>query len=312
MKLIIQVPCLNEEENLSSVLSELPTSIDGVSEIEVVVIDDGSTDRTAAIAADFGATVISHKHNRGLGASFTHGIEYALASGADVLVNTDGDNQYPGRFVSDLVQPVVLDEADCVIGNRRPWAVKHFSFVKRFFQWFGSFWVRCLTDSGVEDTVSGFRAYSREALLDLNVTSRFSYVLDTIMQLSKKNYRIVSIPIEVNEVSRPSRLFGNIFEHMSKSGANVLRLYSIYEPLKTFTYLSLLFLVPGLFLGARFMYFFFQGSGDGYIQSLIATAILLISAVLMFVLGVLGELLRTNRELVEKQLRIQKEVLYDK
>jgi glycosyltransferase involved in cell wall biosynthesis len=300
MKLIIQIPCLNEEENLSQVLNELPESIPGISDIEIVVIDDGSTDRTTEIARDHGATLIEHKQNLGLGIAFKHGLQYALQQDVDILVNTDADNQYPSEYIPDLVKAVVEGESDLVIGNRKPWKIKHFSKRKRFFQYAGSFVVRRLTNTNVPDTVSGFRAYSKAAMRSLNITTKYSYVLDAIMQLSKKGLTITSVPIKTNLPTRESRLFSNMFQHIFKSAVNVLRVYAIYEPFRTFLYLSLIFLIPGAFLGGRFVYFYVLGLGGGHIQSLIATAILIINGVLLIVLGVIAELLKTNRMIVEE------------
>jgi len=306
MKLIIQIPCLNEEQILPRVLEELPDSIPGIAEIEIVVIDDGSTDRTSEIAKDHGATIIKHKQNLGLGIAFSHGLQYALQQDVDILVNTDADNQYPSKYIPDLVSAIVAGEADLVIGNRQPWKIKHFSKLKRFFQYAGGFVVRKLTSTNIPDTVSGFRAYSKEAIRSLNITTKYSYVLDSIMQLSKKGLIISSIPIQTNLPTRKSRLFSNMFQHIYKSGVNVLRVYAIYEPFKTFLYLSLIFLLPGTYLGARFVYFYLLGQGGGHIQSLIAMAILIINGVLFIVLGVIAELLKTNRMILEEMYAYMK------
>ncbi len=300
MRLIIQIPCYNEEKTLPLVLRDIPKKIEGVKEIEVVVIDDGSKDKTVEVAKKYGCTVLKNKNNKGLGLSFKRGLEYALEKKADILVNTDGDNQYPSKYIPSLIKPVKENKADLVIGNRQPWKIKHFSPLKRMLQHLGSSVVRRLTNTSVEDTVSGFRAYSKEAMQNLNVTTRFSYVLDTLMQLSKKELNIVTIPIKTNKPTRKSRLFKNMFQHIIISATNVLRLYAVYEPFKTFFKISILFLIPGLFIGFRFLYFFMQGQGDGQVQSLIATAILIITSVVMFVMGILGELLKTNRQILEE------------
>lgn len=313
MKLVINIPCYNEEQTLPLVLRELPKKIEGIGEIEVQIVDDGSTDKTIAVAEAFGCRVVKHKTNLGLGVAFKHGVEEALRTGADILVNTDADNQYPSRYIAELVQPILANKADVVIGDRQTWEVMHFSPLKKILQWFGSSVVRLLTGSGVKDTVSGFRAYSREALLRLNVIVRFSYVLDTIMQCAKKDLTIASIKITVNDPTRESRLFKNIFHHMHKSAGNLLRMYIIYQPFGTFCFFASLFILPALFLVLRFLYFSITtGGSGGHIQSLIAAAILSITGVLMLVLGIVGDLLQINRRLVEEQLYLEKKSYYSK
>jgi glycosyltransferase involved in cell wall biosynthesis len=311
MKLIIQIPCLNEEKTLPLVLKELPKKLNGISSIEVVVIDDGSTDKTSQVAKKYGCRVLKHKKNKGLGFAFKAGLEYALEKNVDILVNTDADNQYPSKYIKDLVKPIVDKKADLVISDRQTSKVKHFSLLKKFFQFFGSFLVRRLTETDVKDTVSGFRAYSKNAMYNLHITTKFSYVLDTIMQLSKKNMRIINIPIKINKPTRKSRLFKNMFQHIRKSGINLLRLYAIYEPFKTFTFFSLFFFIPGFLLGVRFIFYLLQGLGDGHIQSLIATAILIITSVMLFTLGIIGELLKTNRTLIEENYTFNKRRNYE-
>lgn len=313
MKLVINIPCFNEEQTLPLVLKELPKKIAGISAIEVQVVDDGSTDGTVAVAEKYGCRVIRHKHNLGLGMAFKHGLEAALANSADIMVNTDADNQYPSRYISELVAPVVAGEADLVIGDRQTWQISHFSPLKKVLQWFGSSLVRMLTGTDVIDTVSGFRAYSREAMLRMNILTRFSYVLDTIMQCAKKGLRIVSVGIQVNPPTRKSRLFKNMFQHIRKSGMNLLRLYMVYKPFATFCAFATAFALPSFGLILRFLYEFFADGGHaGHIQSLIAATILAVVAALMFVLGIVGELLKTNRELIEEQLYITKKAQYDR
>lgn len=312
MKLVINIPCFNEEKTLPLVVRELPKKIPGISKIIVQVVDDGSTDNTVAVAKKLGVhNIIRHKQNLGLGMAFKHGVESALGMGADIFVNTDADNQYPGRYIKDLVMPVVNGEADIVIGNREPWNVKHFSAVKRFFQFFGNALVRFIAGSEVPDTVSGFRAYSKQALLRINVTTRFSYVLDTIVQAEKKGMLIKSVPIDINPATRESRLFRNIFEHMRKSLTNVLRCYVIYEPFNTFMFLMSIFLIPALALTIRFIYFYARGSG-GHVQSLIFAAVFFMMAGLMFTLGILAELQGSNRKLIEEQIYLKKKEMYDR
>lgn len=303
MKLVINIPCFNEEKTLPLVLRELPKKIPGIDKIEVQIVDDGSTDRTIGVADKFGVDrIIRHKKNQGLGNAFKHGMQAALESGADIFVNTDADNQYPSRYIADLVKPIVEHRVDLVIGNRKPWKVKHFSPLKRVLQWVGNGVTRKILGSDVPDTVSGFRAYSKDAMLKINVVTKFSYVLDTIMQAVQKGLRIESIEIKTNAPTRESRLFKNLFQHMSKSGANLIRIFYLYEPFKTFSYLSLPFFIAGLILIARWFYLYFNNLGGGNIQSLILSAISIITGVLLFALGIIGDSLKTGRMLTEEVL----------
>ncbi len=311
MKLVINIPCLNEEQTLPQVLKEIPDYLEGIEEIEVQIIDDGSTDNTAQIAQKYGARVIRHKENLGLGIAFRHGLEAALANGADILVNTDADNQYPSRYIHTLIKPIIQGKADVVIGNRQTWKVKHFSLLKRFFQWLGSASVRKLSGSDVKDTVSGFRAYSRESLLHLNIKTKFSYVLDTIMQCSNKNLKMVSVDITTNPPTRKSRLFKNMFQHIRKSGFNLIKIFIMYKPFITFMFMSIIFMVPSLLIIIRFLYFYVTEGGSGHIQSLIAAAILFNTSVLMIALGIFVELVKYNRELIEDQLYLSKKKFYE-
>ncbi len=308
--LVINIPCYNEERTLPLVLGELPQSIPGVSRIVVQVIDDGSRDRTAEVAWQHGAIVIRHKRNRGLGMAFKTGAESALALGADIMVNTDADNQYPSRFMSALVKPVLEGRADIVIGDRRPWAVPHFSPAKRLCQFLGNGITRRIAGVRVPDTVSGFRAYSREALLRINVITRFSYVLDTLVQASKKGLTVTSVPIVINPPTRRSRLFKTMFGHMVMSAANILRVYAVYEPFKTFLLMALVAIVPAAMLLVRFLVLFMVGQGNGHIQSLIISAIGFMLGGTLFSLGVLGNLVSINRRLIEDELYLRKKGQY--
>jgi len=310
MILVVNIPCLNEEATLPVVLEAIPKEIPGVSRIEIQVIDDGSTDRTAQIARDFGCKVISHRRNRGLGLAFKTGMYAALASQADILVNIDADNQYPPRYIPELIRPILEEKADMVVGDRCPWKVPHFSPIKRSLQYLGNHLTRRLADSSVKDMVSGFRAYSKEALLQLNVTTKFSYVLDTIVQASKKGLRVDSIPVETNPPTRPSRLFHNIFEHIRKSTLNILRLYLIYEPFRTFSWLALIISAPGVALVLRFLILYFTVGGAGHIQSLVISVIFMLLAAMSFVIGAVAGLIGVNRSLTEDQLYWEKQRLY--
>lgn len=305
MKLIIQIPCFNEEKTLPLVLRDLPRTIAGVDVIETQIIDDGSTDKTVAVAKELGVThIVSYVGNKGLGNAFKRGVEHALAAGADIVVNTDGDNQYKGADIARLVIPIVHRKADIVIGNRQTAKIAHFSPVKKFFQWLGSSVTQYLSGLRIPDAVSGFRAYSRESLLELNVTSDFSYVLDTIIQASKKRLKIGYVDIETNAPTRPSRLFKGMFQHIKKSTSNLLRVYAMYEPLRTFSTIGAVFVLVGAWPMGRFIYFYFTESSQGHIQSLIFGAMFIIIGVQFIGLGVLGDLIAKQRRLTEDSLYI--------
>ncbi|NRH21505.1 glycosyltransferase family 2 protein [Candidatus Gracilibacteria bacterium] len=314
MKLIIQIPCKNEEGTLPLVVGELPRHIDGIDTIEYQVIDDGSTDNTSQIAKSLGVHhIVSFKRNRGLGFAFKAGLENALKNGADILVNTDADNQYPGRYIADLVQPILEGRADIVIGNREPTKVGHFRWYKKFLQGMGNTVLSFITGERLPDSVSGFRAYSREALYEINVTSKFSYVIDTIIQSYKKGLQVAWVPIETNLPTRPSRLFKNIFQHIKKSTFDILRVYTMYEPLKVFLIMSIPFLLVGIFGIIRFIYyFFFTALGQGMIQSLVISGALITIGVSLFSLGIIADLIAKNRFLSEEALKISKKIMYDK
>ncbi len=313
MKLVVNINCYNEEKTLPLVLNDIPKKIPGIDKIEVQIVDDGSTDKTVEVAKKHGCIVIRHKINRGLGRAFNSGVLAALKRGCDIMVNSDGDNQYPSRYIPALVKPILESRADMVVGNRTPWKVKHFSLLKRALQYFGNILVRKMIQSPVRDTVSGFRSYSREALLRINVTSQFSYVLDTLMQAASKGLKIINYDIKTNAPTRKSRLFKNIFEHMRKSTANLIRVFYLYQPFKTFITLSLLSFLPGLFLFIRFFYFYFTNAGySGYIQSLIIATLLVLGSVLFFVFGIIGDSIKTNRTLIEEGLYLSKRELTKK
>lgn len=310
MKLIVQIPCLNEEKSLESVLNDIPKKIKGIDKIEIQIIDDGSSDNTVKIAKKFGVDrIISHKSTRGLGVSFNDGIEAALKAGVDILVNTDGDNQYPGKYIEDLVKPVVENKADMVIADRKTSSVKHFSKSKKFLQWLGSSTVRYLSGTNVPDAVSGFRAYSRESLLALNPVTKFSYCIDTIIQAGKKGLKIVSIPIEINPPTRESRLFKSTGQHVFKSTVNLLKMFIVYEPFKTFLIIAIVLAIPALFFIFRFLFFYFfvPIESKGHIQSLIFGSTLLTASIQMLALGILADLINVNRTLIERMLKENKE-----
>lgn len=305
MKLIIQIPCLNEADTLPAVLEDLPTSLPGIDCIETLIIDDGSQDDTVIVAEKLGVDhIIRHSQNLGLARAFTDGIEKCLELEADIIVNTDGDNQYPAGYVADLIQPILNGRADIVIGNRQVNTIPHFSATKKLLQWLGSWMVRTVSGTGVPDTTSGFRAYSREAALRLNILSRYSYTLETIIQAGKMGLAIESIPITTNPPTRPSRLQRSAWHFIKSQAGTILRLYAFYEPLRTFTYIALPFLLSGLFLLGRFAYFYLIGEqGIGrFLQSITIGVGLLLIGVIIFVFGIQADIAGKHRQLTQETL----------
>lgn len=304
MKVFIQIPCLNEETTLPQVLASIPDRIDGVDELEILVIDDGSTDRTVEIARELGVKhFVHHTRTMGLARAFRDGVDYALAHGADVVVNTDGDNQYPQERIGDLVKPIFDGTADIVIADRQTQTIAHFSWFKKRMQRFGSWVVSRAASTDLPDAASGFRAYSRAALMRLNLITQFSYTMETIIQAGNKRLEIASVPVTTNPKTRESRLFKNIFHHMAKSGAAIVRSFLMHKPYVIFTTLTLFFGVLAAIPLGRFLYFWIvDGDTGGHIQSLIFGAIMSVASLLSLALGVLSDLLRTNRVLIEEQL----------
>lgn len=307
-KLIIQIPCLNESQTLPTTLAALPDHIDGVDCIETLIVDDGSTDGTAAIARQCGVNhIVRFTSNRGLARAFAVGLDACLRLGADIIVNTDADGQYPGEDIPRLIAPVLRNEADIVIGDRGVETIAHFTPIKRLLQRLGSQVVSALSGIQVGDVTSGFRAYNREAALRLNIISDFTYTLETIIQSGKKPLKIATVPTSSNQPTRPSRLFKSISHYLRRQVPSILRLYLIYQPLKTFTMLSALLIAAGTLIGGRFVYFYLLGAGAGKIQSLILAAILLIVGFQIFTLGLVADLLAANRRLLEDTLyRVRK------
>jgi glycosyltransferase involved in cell wall biosynthesis len=308
VKVVIQIPCYNEEETLPATVADLPRQFDGVDQVEYLVVDDGSRDRTAEVARSLGVHhVVRFTNNKGLARAFMAGIDYALAVGADVIVNTDADNQYVGEDIELLVRPILEGRADMVIGDRRPDTIAHFSPVKRRLQHWGSWVVRQLSGTEVPDTTSGFRAYSREAALRMNVVSDFTYTLETIIQAGKQSVAIDHVPIRTNPMLRKSRLYRSVAGYVKRSAATILRVYTMYEPLKMFTYAGALVFALGLVPGVRFVYLYFTVGAAGHIQSLILSAMLVILGFQIFVLGVVADLIAANRKLIENVLyRVRK------
>ncbi len=307
MKLIIQIPCFNEEKTLPLVFEGMPRHIPGIDVIEYQIIDDGSTDNTVKVARSLGVHHIvsaGRVNRRWLGRAFRAGIDHALKHGADIVVNTDGDNQYPSRYIADLVRPIVEGRADIAIGDRAPGKVKEFSWIKQRLQVLGSGVIQSLTGLPVKDAVSGFRAYSRDALLKIHVLTNYTYTVDTLIQSHQKGLDIEWVPISVNAKTRESRLITSISAKVRKSGATILRMVTLYRPFRTFMLFSGLFLVPGVFLLSRFFYYYIvrQGQGTGLVQSVVIGGVCIMVAVQMFVLGILADLLSANRTLIEDLL----------
>ena len=307
VKLIIQIPCYNEEETLLATLNDLPKSITGINEIVVLVINDGSTDKTAEIAKTWGARVLEVKPNKGLANAFRLGLQEALKLNADIIVNTDADNQYCANDINKLITPILENNADIVIGARNIEQIKDFSFTKKILQKFGSKALRLLSSTKVEDAPSGFRAFSRDAALKLNIFDNYTYTMETLVQAGAKGLRVLSIPINVNPQLRKSKLVKNIFDYVFKSMKTTIRMFIVYRPFRFFATVASTLGVLGLLLIGRFIYYYCNGFGNGHIQSLIFAAILILTSVQLLIVAVIGDLLSINRKLLEDiQLRIKK------
>ena len=300
MKLVIQIPCYNEQDALPVTLKALPKHIDGIDEIEILVIDDGSTDKTIDIAREYGVVhFVQIPHNCGLSKAFIAGINKALLMGADIIVNTDADNQYCADDIEKLVTPILKGEADMVIGTRPVSEISHFSLMKKFFQKLGSFVMRVISSTDVQDAPSGFRAFSRNAAIQLNIFDNYTYTLETIIQAKAKGLQLKCVDVAVNPEMRQSRLVKNMFDYIRRSIFTMVRMFIIYRPFRFFSILAGLFLSLGALLGIRFLWYYFTGSGSGHIQSLILSAILIITGVQVSVIAILSELFSINRKLLE-------------
>ncbi len=313
MKVFIQIPCLNEEKTLPLVFKTMPKSLPGVDEVEWLVIDDGSSDKTVEVAKKLGVKhFVRHRRNMGLARSFRDGVDYALKHGADIVVNTDGDNQYPQDRIKDLVKPIVDGNADIVIGDRQTAKIAHFSGFKKLMQRFGSWVVNQAGGTNLPDAASGFRAYSKNALIKINVVTEFSYCMETIIQAGHKRLKIESVPVETNEKTRESRLFKNIWQHMFKSGAAIVRSYLMFRPYVLFVSLGVILFIASAVPFIRFIIFALEGQTRGHLQSLIFGSAMLVGSLLSFALVVIADLLRINRILLEDQLERIKEAQYKK
>jgi len=308
MKLIIQIPCLNEAETLEIALNDLPRHIDGIDTIEYLIINDGSVDNTVEVAQNWGVNyVISFTKNKGLAKGFMAGIDACLRNGADIIVNTDADNQYCGADIEKLVRPILEKKADIVIGERPINETEHFSPLKKKLQRLGSFVVRKASKTDIPDAPSGFRAFSRDAAMHLNVMNNYTYTLETIVQAGRTNMAITSVPIRTNGELRKSRLFHSMFSYVKRSMLTIMRAYMMYRPLTFFSALGSIPFLAGVAIGIRFLVFFFRGAGNGHMQSLIFASTLMLLGFMTFIVGLQADVIANNRKILEDiQYRIRR------
>lgn len=308
MKLIIQIPCLNEAETLEIALNDLPKHIDGIDTIEYLIINDGSVDNTVEVAKNWGVHyVVNFKRNKGLAKGFMAGIDACLRNGADIIVNTDADNQYCGEDIEKLVRPILDKKADIVIGERPIDSTEDFTFLKKKLQRLGSFVVRKASKTDIPDAPSGFRAYSRDAAMHLNVMNNYTYTLETIVQAGRTSMAITSVPIRTNGQLRESRLFHSMFGYVKRSILTIGRAYMMYRPLTFFSILGLIPFIAGLGIGVRFLIYFLQGIGNGHIQSLILASTLMMLGFMTFVMGLQADIIASNRKILEDiQYRVRR------
>ncbi len=300
MKLIIQIPCYNEAETLEIALNDLPKHIDGIDQIEYLIINDGSQDNTVEVAKNWGVNyVVNFKKNKGLAKGFMAGLDACLRNGADIIVNTDADNQYVGEDIEKLVRPILEGKADMVIGERPIDQTEHFSPLKKKLQHFGSWVVRKASKTDIPDAPSGFRAYSREAAMRMNVVNEYTYTLETIVQAGRNKIPLMSVPIRTNGELRPSRLFSSMFGYVKKSMLTIIRAFLMYKPLMFFASLGSIMSLLGVILGVRFLFYYFAGTGAGHIQSLILASMMIILGVMTIIVGLQGDIIAANRKLLE-------------
>lgn len=314
MKLVIQCCCLNEEKTLGAVLTDIPKKIPGITTIDVVIVDDGCTDKTVAIAKKHGVKhIVRHARTQGLGTSFKDALATSLSLGADIIVHTDGDNQYPGKSIPALIKPIIKGTADMVIADRQVQDIAHFSATKKLLQRIGTWTLNKAAGTNVPDAPSGFRAYSRQAAIRLNPITRFSYTMETLIQAGNKGLAITSVPITTNAKMRESRLFRSYPQYLAKSGAAIIRAFIMYRPLAFFLTIGVLVLVLGLVPFGRFFYFIWwlHEVGVRHIQSLITGGVLISTAFLLAALGIIADLIRINRSLVEENLEHTKRMRFN-
>jgi len=312
MKLIIQIPCHNEEECLPKAIADLPREVPGVDEIEILVIDDGSKDRTAEVARAAGAHhVLRLKQRRGLAQVFSAGLDAAVRLGADIIVNTDADMQYPGAEISKLIAPILEGKSEMVIGDRVVKDLQHFSMTKKCLQHWGSWVVRAVSNTSIPDTTSGFRALTRDAAMRINIVSDFTYTLESIIQAGKKRIPLTHVQTQARETPRKSRLFTSIPDYIKKSATTIIRIYAMYEPLKVFSYIAGILITIGLAISIRYLYYYFSPErGIGHVQSLILSTLLLTVGFQILLIGLLSDLIASNRKILEDILYRIKQMQY--
>jgi len=313
VKLVVQLSCLNEEETLGAVLETIPKKIPGVDSIDVVIVDDGCDDDTVAVAKKHGVKhFVVHARRQGLARGFRDALEKSLELGADIIVHTDGDNQYPSKSIPDLIAPILAGKADMVIADRQTKSIQHFSPIKKLLQQLGTQVLNAAANTKVPDAPSGFRAYSRNAAMRLNTVTTFSYAMETLIQAGNKRLAIASIKIVTNPKTRESRLFSSSWEHVTKSGAAILRAFLMYRPYAVFGTIGATLLALGLVPFARYLYFLVFDSGAGHLQSLILGSVLLVASFIAFTLGIVADLIRINRILAEDSLERIKHIQLDR
>ena len=308
MKLIIQIPCYNEAETLTVALNDLPKHLDGIDEIEYLIINDGSKDDTVKVARDWGVHyIVNFSQNKGLAKGFMAGLDACLRNGADIIVNTDADNQYCGEDIEKLVRPILEGKAEMVIGERPIDQTKHFSPLKKKLQHFGSWVVRKASKTDIPDAPSGFRAYSRDTAMRMNVINEYTYTLETIVQAGRNRMAVASVPIRTNAELRPSRLFSSMFGYVKKSMITIFRAFLMYRPLKFFTIVGGILFLFGVGIGVRFLLYWFGGAADGHVQSLILAATLMLSGVSTIIVGLQADIIAANRKILEDiQYRVKR------
>lgn len=315
MKLIVQIPCYNEETTLPMVINSIPREIKGVKKVEIMIIDDGSSDRTVEVAKELGVDhIIQHKQNKGLATTFAEGVRAALDLGADIIVNTDGDNQYPQERIPDLIQPILNGTHDIVVADRQTGKIAHFGLLKKLLQRMGSWVVNKAAGTNIPDAASGFRAYSREAALKMNVVTEFSYCTETIIYAGRKNIPITSVAVTTNPKTRESRLFKNIWQHVFKSASAIIRSYAMHRAYSVFFKTGIVLFITGTLPFIRFLILFTMEdfAASGHIQSLIGGVVLLILGFLLIVVGILADLIAVNRTLHEETLEHLRRMRYPK
>lgn len=313
MKLIIQIPCYNEADTLTITLDDLPKQIDGIDEIEYLIINDGSSDNTVEVSRKWGVHhVVSFKKNRGLAKGFMAGLDACLKNGADIIVNTDADNQYCGADIEKLIRPIMEGKADIVVGERPIDDTEHFSPIKKKLQHFGSWVVRKASHTDIPDAPSGFRAYSRDAAMRMNVVNDYTYTLETIVQAGRNRMAITSVPIRTNPELRKSRLFHSMWGYVKKSMLTILRAFMWYKPLYCFSMVALVPTIIGILIGIRFLCYYYTGRGDGHVQSLILACTLLIIGFITFVIGMVADVIAANRRILEDTQYHVRKLEYEK